>query len=158
MSCALQARRAPSRRPGKRAEQDRFDLSGWRSGVTLPVAMRLAGNGEAIENPWRAFLMAFDREEPEFCRNAAIRREIADPAAGRDHPMARHDGRIRVSCERLPNGASRARGTGPVQRGRCRSSSCSAECCARPRRRGGARFMSSGTDERSPLAPIMLGP
>ncbi len=65
----------------------------------------------------RALFMAFDCKEPEFRRDAAIRRETADPAAGRDHPMARHDDRKRVSCESLPNGASRARGAGPCSEG-----------------------------------------
>ena len=54
--------------------------------------------------------MAFDREQPEFRPGAAIRGKAADPAAGRDHPMARHDDRERISCESLPNGASRTCG------------------------------------------------
>jgi hypothetical protein len=59
--------------------------------------------------------MIFDREEPQFRRGAAIRGETADPAAGRDHPMARHDDRERVSGECLPNGARRACGAGPCR-------------------------------------------
>ena len=61
--------------------------------------------------------MAFDREEPGFRQDAAIRRETADPAAGRYHPMARHDDRKRVSCESLPDRASRARGADPCREG-----------------------------------------
>jgi hypothetical protein len=59
--------------------------------------------------------MSFDREEPGFRQDAAIRGEAADPAAGRDHPMARHDDRERVSCESLPNGARRARDAGTAR-------------------------------------------
>jgi hypothetical protein len=73
----------------------------------------MGSNTRAIEKPRRALYTAFDREEPGFRCDAAIRRETADPAAGRDHPMARHDNRKRVSGERLPNGASRARGPSP---------------------------------------------
>jgi hypothetical protein len=59
--------------------------------------------------------MSFDREEPGFRQDAAIRGEAADPAAGRDHPMARHDDRERVSCESLPDGARRTRDAGPFR-------------------------------------------
>jgi hypothetical protein len=83
----------------------------------------------------RAIFMAFDREQPEFRRGAPVRGKAADPAADRDHPMARHDDRKRISCESLPNGASLRRW--PVPRERHRSSSRPAECYARPRRRGG---------------------
>jgi len=79
-----------------------------------------------------ALFMAFDREQPEFRRGAAIRGKAADPAAGRDHPMARHDDRERISCESLPNPRRQ-----PVPRERHRSSSRPAEFYARPRRRGG---------------------
>ncbi len=88
-----------------------------QAGARLPLATGLGIDTRAIENPWRAFLMAFDREEPGFRRDAALRGETADPAAGRDHPMARHDDRKRVSRESLPNRASRARGAGPCREG-----------------------------------------
>ena len=51
---------------------------------------------------------AFDREQAELRRDATIRGEAADLAAGREHAMARHDDRERVSPECLPYGARRA--------------------------------------------------
>jgi hypothetical protein len=48
------------------------------------------GDRRAIEKSRGDFPMAFDREEPGFRQHAAIRGETADPAAGRDNPMARH--------------------------------------------------------------------
>jgi len=58
-------------------------------------------------------LRALDREEAELGRDAAVRGEAADLAAGREHAMARHYDRERVSRERLPHGARRAARTEP---------------------------------------------
>src|SRR5215831_11020887 len=46
---------------------------------------------------------AFDREEAQLGGDAAIGGEAAGLAAGREHAMARHDERERVSPERLPD-------------------------------------------------------
>ena len=63
----------------------------------------------AVEERGRAVrLRAFDREQAELGRDAAVGGEAAELAAGREHAMARHDDRERVAPERLPHGARRA--------------------------------------------------
>src|SRR5439155_5301892 len=51
---------------------------------------------------------AFDREEPELRRDAAVGGEAAGLAAGGEHAMARHHDREWVSPERLAHGAGQA--------------------------------------------------
>src|SRR5262249_28866305 len=46
---------------------------------------------------------AVDREEPQLGRDAAVGGQAAGLAPGREHAMARHDERERVSSERLPD-------------------------------------------------------
>src|SRR5262245_19796466 len=48
---------------------------------------------------------AFDRQHAALCRDAALRREASDFAAGSEHAMAWHDNRERIAAERLTNGA-----------------------------------------------------
>jgi len=47
----------------------------------------------------------FDREQSKLGRDSTVRREAADSAAGREHAMARHDDRKRITSERLANRA-----------------------------------------------------
>jgi hypothetical protein len=53
-------------------------------------------------------LRPFDRQHPQLRRDAAVGGEATQLTAGREHAMARHDDRKRVSSERLPDGARRA--------------------------------------------------
>ena len=46
-----------------------------------------------------------DRQKLKLGRDAAVRREATDPAAGSEHTMAWHDDREWVTTEGLPNGA-----------------------------------------------------
>src|SRR5215475_10274378 len=63
----------------------------------------------AVEQRGRiARARAFDREQAQLGRHAAIGGETAGLAAGREHAMARHDERERVSPERLPDVAREA--------------------------------------------------
>jgi hypothetical protein len=52
--------------------------------------------------------MTFNREKPELHRDAAMRRETADPAASRDNAMARHNECERIPCKSLPHTARAA--------------------------------------------------
>ena len=76
-----------------------------------------------------------DRQQPALGRGAAPGREAAEPAAGRDHAMARHDDRERVLPERLAHVARRARRARAGPRSRRRSAWRRAGSCGRPRRR-----------------------
>ena len=63
----------------------------------------------AVEQPELAVsLRTFDREQPELRRDAAVGGEAADLSPGREHAMARHDDRERVSPQGLAHGARRA--------------------------------------------------
>ena len=48
---------------------------------------------------------AFEREQAQLRRDAAVRREAAELAAGREHAVAGHDDRERVAPEGLTHGA-----------------------------------------------------
>src|SRR5262245_18401956 len=58
----------------------------------------------AVEKRGRiARARAFNREQAQLGRPAAVGGEAAGLAAGREHAMARHDDRKRVAPERLPD-------------------------------------------------------
>ena len=107
----------------------------------------------SLEIKLRVTRRAFDREQPQLRRDAAMRRESSGPARGRKHAMTRDDDRERVTTESLPDGASGARvaefrgdlAIGPASR--------RAEWRGRSRTRGGripARpAMSSSIESRS---------
>src|SRR6266478_7441649 len=67
--------------------------------------LRLHGQAECgvfvEERGYIARARAFDREQRELRRNAAVGREAAGPGAGRQYPMARHNDGERIPSERL---------------------------------------------------------
>src|SRR5262249_14073061 len=76
-----------------------------RSPPTLPSRVeREPERAVAVEKRGRiARARAFDREQAQLGRHAAVGGEAAGLAAGREHAMARHDDRERVASERLPD-------------------------------------------------------
>src|SRR5215813_4105468 len=76
-----------------------------RSAAALrPRLERETERAVAVEKRGRiARARAFNREQAQLGRHAAVGGEAAGLAAGREHAMARYDDRERVSPERLPD-------------------------------------------------------
>src|SRR5215470_15079197 len=76
-----------------------------RSAAALrPRLERETERAVAVEKRGRiARARAFDREQAQLGRHAAVGGEAAGLAAGREHAMARHDDWERVASERLPD-------------------------------------------------------
>src|SRR5216684_2213485 len=70
----------------------------------------LCGQWKIVEQRWLIRdLRPLDREQTQFRRDAAARRESAGVAVGGEHAMARHDDGDRILAERLSDVARRLR-------------------------------------------------